>query len=101
MLHGEFGTILEWLERQNSANADSPPMLSHQGPDLSVSVVAGAGMCVLMNMLACNSLGRSLRICFSTALLPAEPPIAMMSFLREIGISPNLLITEPYTSSSE
>ena len=42
MLHGEFGTILEWLERRNSANADSPPdAFASGGPGMSVSVVAG------------------------------------------------------------
>jgi site-specific DNA recombinase len=42
MLHGEFGTILEWLDRRNCANADSPlDAFASGGPGMSVSVVAG------------------------------------------------------------
>ncbi len=42
MLHGEFGTILDWLERQQSAKNDTTPGAGAPGVSgRSVSVVAG------------------------------------------------------------
>ena len=42
MLHGEFGTILEWLEQRKSAQNDTTPGANAPGvAGMSVSVVAG------------------------------------------------------------
>ncbi len=44
MLHGEFGTILKWLESRESGKNDITPGASAPGVSgMSVSVVAGAG----------------------------------------------------------
>lgn len=44
MLHGEFGTILDWLERQQSAKNDTAPGAgAPEVSGMSVSVVAGVG----------------------------------------------------------
>ena len=43
VLHGEFGTILEWLERRESTKNDTTPAAFASGVSgMSVSVVAGA-----------------------------------------------------------
>ena len=44
VLHGEFGTILEWLERRESTKNDTTPAAFASGVSgMSVSVVAGVG----------------------------------------------------------